>query len=160
MTAAQGNACYLGSLGQMVALPDTEASLTVTLTRVGGMHRSLRGGVTVDTFARKRTWGWKYSNLVEEQVAFLDAVRYGSVRGPLRLIDPRRLNRLPEDFAAGGSSTATNLAYATDGSSVAYYHPMADVISSSPAATLPPATATLGGGCRCCRGRPSTSGCG
>lgn len=128
--------CYVGALGSMVALPDTDDEVTIALHTTGGLKRALRGGVTNDVFSRKRSWTFAYSKLIDEQIAYLDALAYGSLPGPLRLVDTRRPNRLPEDFAAGGSVSASNAMIATDASSAAYYHPMTDTGTGT--ATLPP----------------------
>lgn len=117
--------CFVGPLGRMEPLPDVASSggTSVSVTRIGGMHRSLGGGMTVDTFARKRTWTWTYDMLLDKQLAYVEALQWGNVRGPLRLIDPRRYNRLPEEIASCGTTTASSRKFITDNDSVAYWRP-------------------------------------
>jgi hypothetical protein len=117
--------CFVGPLGSMEALPDVMSSqgTQVDVTRIGGMHRALAGGLTVDTFARKRTWTWTYDMLMDKQIAYIEALQWGHIKGPLRLIDPRRYNRLPEEIATAGTTTGTANAFLTDSSSTAYWHP-------------------------------------
>lgn len=131
--------CWVGPLGSMKPLPDVAPSsaVSVPVTRVGAIHRSLAGGLTVDTFARKRAWTWAYDMLLEPQTVYLEALQYGTVPGPLRLIDPRRPNRLPEDVASGGSTSKSTTMFYTDNGSALYYHPLSDA-GSAPLSTLGP----------------------
>lgn len=128
--------CWLGALGQMLPLPDVRARTDVPVERIGSIHRALGGGVTVDTFARKRSWVWQWERLLEKQTVFLEALQYGLVDGPLRMIDPRRPNRLPEYIAAGGSVFRSNYGYSTDAGSFAYWRPLTTA-STADATTLP-----------------------
>lgn len=134
---------WVGPLGSLRALPDVAAEVKVPVTRIGGMHRSLAGGLTVDTFARKRAWTWSYETLLSTQLAYLEALQYGNIPGPLRLIDPHRFNRLPEDAASGGSVTRSNAAFFTDAGSFSYYQPLTDVTTAD-LATLGPSALLRG----------------
>lgn len=134
---------WVGPLGSLRALPDVAAEVKVPVTRIGGMHRALAGGLTVDTFARKRAWTWSYDTLLSTQLAYLEALQYGNIPGPLRLIDPHRFNRLPEDIASGGSVTRSNAGFFTDSGSFAYYHPLTDVTTAD-VSTLGPSALLRG----------------
>lgn len=94
---------YVGPVGSLVQLPDVAADVDVASARIGGAGRSLMGRAWRDTLGYQRTWTWKWADLLPAQTAYLDAVANGLVPGPLRLVDPRRTNRLPEQQASGGS---------------------------------------------------------
>lgn len=140
MSAPFSDVCWVGPLGRMLPLPDVAPSggTAVGVTRIGSIHRALAGGLTVDTFARKRSWVWSWDMLLEEQLPFLEALQYGTIPGPLRLIDPRRFNRLPEDIASGGSVSGSNTMFGTDAGSACYWHPLTDATTAD-ISTLPPA---------------------
>jgi hypothetical protein len=125
-TDTYSDLCFVGPLGSMEALPDVMSSqgTQVDVTRIGGMHRALAGGMTVDTFARKRTWTWTYDLLMDKQLVYVEALQWGHIKGPLRLIDPRRYNRLPEEIASCGTTTGTANAFVTDNDSAAYWSPL------------------------------------
>lgn len=125
-TTAYSDLCFVGPLGRMLALPDVKSDTppNVSTARIGGVHRALAGGITVDTFARKRTWTWQWDLLMDKQLALVEAIQFGTIRGPLRLIDPRRYNRLPEDVASAGSVSGTARAFLTDNNSAAYWRPL------------------------------------
>lgn len=145
-TDAYSDLCFVGPLGALEALPDvvgTQAP-TVNVARIGGIHRALAGGLTVDTFARKRTWTWTYDMLMEKQLAYVEALQWGHIRGPLRLIDPRRYNRLPENIATAGTTTGTaSDAFFTDNNSAVYWHALTDMPGD--ATTLGPRRVVHGG---------------
>lgn len=128
-TSAYSDQCYVGPLGALEALPDVVSTQapTVDVTRIGGMHRALAGGLTVDTFSRKRTWTFPYDLLMDKQLAYVEALQWGNIRGPLRLIDPRRYNRLPEEVASGGTTTGTAGAFESDNNSAIYWRPTRDM---------------------------------
>lgn len=94
---------YVGPIGSMVQLPDVDTVVDVALSRIGGTGVSLMGNQWRDTLGYRRAWGWKWENLLPAQLPYLEALAAGMVPGPLRLIDPRRANRLPEQIASGGS---------------------------------------------------------
>ena len=98
---------WVGPIGGLRPLPDQLVPVAVGRTRVGGIHTSLSGARTIDTFGYKRSWSWPFDGLTPRQTAYLDALQQNIVRGPLRLIDPRRANRLPEQIATGGGVRRT-----------------------------------------------------
>lgn len=94
---------HVGPIGSLLPLPDRLVDVPASLTRLGGTHVSLEGNRITDTFGFKRSWSWAWENLLPWQLPYVEALVYGLVPGPLRLIDPRRTNRLPEQNATGGS---------------------------------------------------------
>jgi hypothetical protein len=128
-TDSYSDLCYVGPLGALEPLPDVASSqgATVSLSRIGGAHRALAGGLTVDTFSRKRTWTWTYDMLMDKQLPYVEALQWGHLQGPLRLIDPRRYNRLPEDIASGGTTTGGATNFITDNNTAAYWTPTRDM---------------------------------
>lgn len=85
---------YLGPVGRMVALPCPETGLDNTLEKVAARHVSLNAGTTEDIRGFRRKWTVEFPWLTADDVGYLEAVYTGAIRGPLRLIDPTRRNRL------------------------------------------------------------------
>ncbi|SES49059.1 hypothetical protein [Actinokineospora terrae] len=104
---------HLGPLGALRALPSPSlgGGPDATATRLGGVHRSLGGRVTVDQVAVKRTWSLTWPYLDPDTHAYLDALHLGLVDGPLWLIDGERRNRLAPRVAATGSATRTTAGF-------------------------------------------------
>ena len=95
---------YLGSIGNLVQIPAPARPAEVEHALIGGVHTSLGGAVTVDRSATSpRAWRFEWPYLTEDQLTYLEAVGQGLVKGPLRLIDPARRNRLPRRIATAGS---------------------------------------------------------
>lgn len=94
---------YLGSVGNMVAIPDPDGPADIGMELRGGVHQSLTGATTVDRVAVPRSWPLQWTRLDEDTVTYLELIGHGLVKGPLRLIDPMRRNRLPRRIATGGS---------------------------------------------------------
>jgi hypothetical protein len=129
-TDAYTDLCFVGPLGALEPLPDVASSqgVKVGLSRIGGTHRALAGGLTVDTFARKRTWTWTYDMLMDRQLPYVEALQWGHIKGPLRLIDPRRYNRLPESIATCGTTGGSaSEVFTTDNNSAAYWTSLRNV---------------------------------
>lgn len=124
---------YVGPIGGLVALPDVEAPIDVPLNRYGGGGRTLMGQEWRDTISRAHSWSWKWENLLARQVAHVDLLANGAVRGPLRLIDPRKANRLPKRVSAGGSLDRSASSFAATIGGLYYRDLM----------TVPPSIATL-----------------
>lgn len=95
---------YLGPLGRMVALPCPEPGLENTLTKVAARHQSLSARTTEDIRGFRRAWTIEIPWLTQDDVGYLESCFTGVVRGPLRLLDPTRRNRL--SLAASATSLA------------------------------------------------------
>lgn len=111
---------YVGALGSMVALPDVATPVDVGLARIGGSGVSLMGRQWRDTLGTRRSWSWAWDNLLPAQLPYVEALATGLVRGPLRLIDPRRANRLHEQHASGGSRSRSARGWAVTAGGVGY----------------------------------------
>lgn len=96
---------HIGPLGRLRLLPSPSlgAGPDATATRLGVVHRSLGGRVTVDRFAVKRVWILSWPYLDADSHAFLDALHLGVLAGPVWLIDPQRRNRIHGRIAATGA---------------------------------------------------------
>ncbi|MCK2239403.1 MULTISPECIES: hypothetical protein [unclassified Crossiella] len=96
---------FLGPLGALRELPSPapDKAPEATATRVGAVHRSLTGRPTIDRIAVRRTWVLSWPYLDPGSAAYLDALHLGLLDGPLWLIDPQRVNRLPVQAAATGT---------------------------------------------------------
>jgi hypothetical protein len=132
---------YVGPIGSLLPLPDVEAAPDAPLTRWGGGGRTLLGQEWRDTLSYSRTWTWAAANLLARQTAYVDALQTGVVRGPLRLIDPRRANRLPRRVSVAGAIGRSSSQFAVSVGGL-YYRD----ITTVPAAlsSLPPAPAMSG----------------
>lgn len=111
---------YVGTPGSMVALPDVYSPVDAPVTRIGASSRSLGGNQWRDTLGYRRSWTWKWENLLPAHRPYVDALMYDLVPGPLRLIDPRRANRLPEQVASGGSVMRSTQRFAVTAGGTAY----------------------------------------
>lgn len=131
---------YVGPLGALWPLPDVASAIDTPLTVIGGTHVSLTGSVTRDRFGFKRSWTWTYPALGLHQNQFVEALQRGLVPGPLYLIDPRRINRLPEQQASGGSLLGSPDGFIPSNTAVCYWRPLSYVtaadVSTLPAAPL------------------------
>lgn len=104
---------YVGAAGRMIALPDVLTEVDKSAERIGGTGVSLMGRLWRDTLGYRRTWAWRWDALLPEQIPYVEALAYGSVPGPLRLVDPRVSNRLPQQVASGGSVMRSTRGFAT-----------------------------------------------
>lgn len=111
---------YVGPLGGMLALPDVAADVAAPVARIGGSSASLMGRQWRDTLGYRRTWAWQWQWLLPAQLPYVEALTHGMVRGPLRLIDPRRTNRLPENVASGGSTSRSTRGFGVTVGGLAY----------------------------------------
>ncbi|MDN5920369.1 MAG: hypothetical protein L0I76_35600 [Pseudonocardia sp.] len=111
---------YVGPVGGLRPLPDVAGSVDVPLARIGGTHQSLTGRLTHDTLGFQRHWTWAWDLLLAEHLPFVEALQLGLVPSPLRLVDPRRANRLPEQVASGGSLTRSSAGFATSFGGLTY----------------------------------------
>lgn len=114
------NPFHVGPIGGLVALPDVEGDVEVPLERIGGSAVSLMGRQWRDTLGFRRSWRWQWDTLLPEQVVAAEALAYGMVPGPIRLLDPHRANRLPEQVASGGSVNRSSRGFAVTAGGVQY----------------------------------------
>lgn len=111
---------YVGPIGGLLALPDVQGDVDAPLERIGGSSRSLMGRQWRDTLGFQRSWSWSWDTLLPEQVVAVEALAYGIVPGPLRLLDPYRSNRLTEQVASGGSVTRSARGFAVTVGGIQY----------------------------------------
>ncbi|MEV1294432.1 hypothetical protein [Pseudonocardia sp. NPDC049635] len=111
---------YVGPLGLLLPLPDVSSAVEVATDRIGSSSRSLMGRQWRDTLGYQRTWTWKWLDLLPSQLPYVEALSTGMVPGPLRLIDPRRANRLPEQVASGGSRSRSPDGFAVTSGGLTY----------------------------------------
>ncbi|CRK55422.1 hypothetical protein [Alloactinosynnema sp. L-07] len=122
----------LGPVGGLRALPSPSLSGApdATAARIGAVHRSLTGRVTVDRVAVKRVWVLSWPYLDPGTAAFLDAIHLGMVAGPLWLLDGERPNRLTPHVAATGSAERTTTGFTASAGALTW-------TTGVPASTLP-----------------------
>ena len=111
---------YVGPVGSLVQLPDVASDVDVATARIGGSDASLMGNAWRDTLGYRRTWTWKWADLLPAQLPYIEALTHGLVPGPLRLVDPRRANRLPEQQASGGSRSRSPRGFAVTAGGLTY----------------------------------------
>lgn len=127
---------YVGPLGALLPLPDVASAIDTPLSVIGGTHISLTGYVTRDRFGFKRSWTWTYPMLGVHQAQFVEALQTNLVPGPLYLIDPRRINRLPQQIASGGSLLTSPDGFIPSNTAVCYWRPLT-YVTAAPTSTLP-----------------------
>lgn len=108
---------YLGRVGSLVQIPAPADPAEVTPDILGGVAQSLGGATTVDRTATPRSWKFQWPYLVESNLTYLEAIGFGLVKGPLRLVDPMRRNRLPAQISSGGSQRRDTTGWTQTGGS-------------------------------------------
>ncbi|MEJ2886148.1 hypothetical protein [Actinomycetospora aeridis] len=100
----------LGPLGAMTELPGIPArkGVKVDHERIGGTDRGLRGGLSEDVWATKRSWvfGWDLAHARQAQ-RLVGRWRSPYRASALRLLDPMVPNLLSPDVAVCGSMSRT-----------------------------------------------------
>lgn len=91
---------YLGPLGDLRAIVCPDRDIRVDDIRLGGVHQALSGARTVDITGFRQEFGFKFSYLNEEEYRWLEALHTRTVRGPFRLINPLKKNRLSSSATA------------------------------------------------------------
>lgn len=125
---------YVGRLGWLRSLPDVESPADTPPSRIGGSGQSLYGRQWRDTLSYLDSWTWKWNNLLAPQTVYVDALLHGQVRGPLRLLDPRKVNRVPRQQASGGSVSGSSEGFGVSAGGLQYR----DLLKASPSVdTLP-----------------------
>lgn len=109
-------AFYLGPAGDLRPLPSPDNGVERPVSRFGGTHEALSGARTMDTTGHRATYTLDIPAVTPELGAFLDGLYYGTVAGPLYLLDPLSPNLLPRmqaqlaPFQAGLVVTSGGLA--------------------------------------------------
>lgn len=85
---------YLGVPGDLRALFCPERDIEVTELRFGGVHQSLGGARTMDVTGIKQQYSFNWQYLDVADYKWLRALHTRLLRGPHRLIDPLKVNRL------------------------------------------------------------------
>lgn len=85
---------YLGPPGDLRALHCPERNIDITEVRFGGLHQSLGGGRTMDVTGIKAQYTFNWEYLESTDYKWLRALHTRLIRGPHRLIDPLKVNRL------------------------------------------------------------------
>lgn len=117
---------YLGPSSALVQIPAPKTDLDVSPILIGGVHRSVGGGVTVSVVAQPRQWPLQWTALTEDQATYLRLAGLGLLRAPLRLIDGEIRNRLPMRISVGGSYTRTAVDFTQTGGVAPTWVPLAD----------------------------------
>lgn len=115
---------YVGPLGLMRPLPPHPASMPpdTSLRKVGALHESLDGRTTLDSLGRvRRSWALSWEKLTEDEETYLQSLLRGTANLPLRLMDPRKRNLLPEDVSVGGSRSQTAESFTDTGAATLAY---------------------------------------
>jgi hypothetical protein len=104
---------YLGPTGDLRALTCPETGVGLNVVRFGGSHQGLSGSNTTDITGHRQTFDFSYNYIEEEEYRWLEAMHLRLVRGPFRLINPLKRNRLtPEaSFAKLGGGTAQGMTF-------------------------------------------------
>lgn len=85
---------YLGPSGDMRALESPEPDIRMTTVRYGGVHRGLSGAATVDVTGFRDEYEFRWDYMEDAEWSWLRALHTRHVRGPFRLLNPMRKNRL------------------------------------------------------------------
>lgn len=123
---------YLGRVGSLVLIPAPDDPADMSPQVQGGVVQSLLGAVTVDRTATPRTWKLSWAHLAEDHLTYLEAVGFGLVAGPLRLVDPMRRNRLAQQIASGGSQRRATDGFAQSGGATPTWVAVPDPPASVP----------------------------
>ena len=107
---------WLGPLGALQEIRGPLPGQAVRDDTATAVTRLLGGGMHVQRRRPVRAWPLSYDLLTDAELSVLDALNVGAFgSGPLRLIDPRRRNRLPAGLSAvstvdGFTATAGTIA--------------------------------------------------
>lgn len=85
---------YLGPLGDLRALSCPEQGFSTTVTRFGGVHQSLSGARIVDVTGLKAGFEFEWTLQDNSEWTWLNTLHLRHIPGPLRLINPMKVNRL------------------------------------------------------------------
>jgi hypothetical protein len=85
---------YLGPLGDLRPLTCPQPGLSINPVRYGGVHQGLTGARTMDVTGLRDDYSFDYTYMDETEWMWLDALHSRHVRGPYRLINPLKKNRL------------------------------------------------------------------
>jgi hypothetical protein len=97
---------YLGALGNLVALPDPEAGLSMPVERIGGSHQLLSGAKVRDTLGYSRSWQLSWTAITNAQYGLLEGFLYGATgAGPFYFADDEQTNLLPLNVSTGTDTT-------------------------------------------------------
>ncbi len=101
----------LGPSGDLRPLVCPERDITITPVRYGGIRQGLSGARTVDVTGHRDEYSFKWSYLDLEEFKWLEAMNSRLVRGPFRMINPLKKNRLTPESSMGkvGGGTAQGL---------------------------------------------------
>jgi hypothetical protein len=115
-------AWMLGPIGALrtITSPPVAVPPDVTAARLGAVHRTLSGRVTVDRLAVKRTWKLGWQVLDTATMEYLDALHLGLLDGALWLVDGQRRNRSSVQVATGGSEKRTTTGFSASTGTIAY----------------------------------------
>lgn len=105
---------YVGPLGLMRPLPPhpRDSPPSAPIRQSGALHESLSGRTTLDRMGRvRRSWPLTWDWITEDAETHLQALLRSSPNAPLRFIDPRKRNLLPEDVSTGGSASLSTAAF-------------------------------------------------
>ncbi len=115
---------YAGPLGALRALPPhaADGAPEFALVRPAAVHTALSGRSTEDSTGRtRRGWNLAWKWITEDEETWLQALQRRTANAPLRFIDPRKRNLVPEDVATGGSRTRGVSAFTRTGAGTLVY---------------------------------------
>lgn len=98
----------LGPSGDLRPLICPERDIDITPVRYGGVRQGLSGARTMDITGHRMQYNFKWSYLDQEEYKWIEAMHLRQLKGPFRMIDPFKKNRLtPESSGAKmGNGTA------------------------------------------------------
>lgn len=99
---------YLGPTGDLRALVCPEVDIDISVQRYGGIHQGLSGARALDVTGHRQKFEFAFNWLSDDEYAWLEALHLRQIRGPYRLLNPLKVNRLtPESsfgFVGGGTA--------------------------------------------------------
>lgn len=92
---------YLGPPGDLRALFCPERDIDISELRFGGLHQSLGGARTMDVTGVKQQYSFNWQYMESAEYKWIRALHTRLIRGPHRLIDPLKVNRLSVGASKG-----------------------------------------------------------
>lgn len=111
---------YLGPMGDLKALSCPETGFSTSVTRFGGVHQGLSGARTMDITGLKAAFEFEWTLETQTEWSWLNTLHLRHVPGPLRLINPMKVNRLSYRGASVQQGIDQNTGFQPTSGSVAY----------------------------------------
>lgn len=98
----------LGPSGDLRPLICPERDVDITPVRYGGIRQGLSGARNLDVTGHRMEYGFKWTYLDQLEYQWIEAMHLRHLKGPFRMLDPLKKNRLTPESSSGklGKGTA------------------------------------------------------